>query len=774
MSATSVEQRERTELPELRATRPQAIAPFRRTGTVAAAVSNAPEDMPSCRFVAGEGSFGARRTLEHQRFWSSYLRLGLVVLCAESIGTLVYFVLTPNGSHRTLLIAMAGAFTAIALGNLSIVERIAARNWRAEFSLTWTLLSGVVLTTVCFLDGGIDSPLVYLLVLPIASAALGLSVYAVIACGLATLLELFLVWISDPLVSRLASDMAMFSLVLVGLVTFAIGFARSRTRLQSAQVQLEDELAFLAETDLLTGCLNHGAFYLRLEGEINRALRAKSPLSLLMVDIDLFKAFNDSHGHVAGDHALAEVGSTLKNLGRSFDIVGRVGGDEFAVILPATSLAEASSIADRVAKALEHPNGNEMTASVGYSELDPEDPSAKRLVRDADAGLYEAKSDGRDRAARAVRHLSKSVTEETARLKADNRLTEERVREADRATAEALSILDAYQSTSSVGLGFVDREFRILRVNPMLASVNGGRPEDQLGRTVEEVVPRIWPQLEEVYRRVIDTNTPSANVEVSGETAADPGRVHSWLTNLYPVRVAGEVIGIGVVVVDITDRKALEESQASLTRAVVDALANAVEMRDPYTDGHQGRVAQLARELAIDLGVEREEVDAIELAARIHDVGKIVVPAEILSKPGQLSDAEHQLVQQHAQAGSDLLARSDFPDHVREMVLQHHERLDGSGYPRGLTAEHISTGARIIAVADVFDAMSTNRPYRPALDVELVIRELEDGAGRLYDSDAVAACLRRIALDRSRPVDDTHAMPMESELHVERDVVLLA
>jgi diguanylate cyclase (GGDEF)-like protein len=166
-------------------------------------------------------------------------------------------------------------------------------------------------------------------------------------------------------------------------------------------MRLEGELAILAETDPLTGCLNHGAFYQRLAGEINRSLRGKEPLSLLMIDIDLFKSFNDSHGHVIGDNALAEVGSTLRHFGRSFDVVGRVGGDEFAVILPATSVSEAASLADHVAKALEHPNGIEVTVSVGYSELDHAEPSAKRLVREADAGLYKAKSDGRDRAAPA-------------------------------------------------------------------------------------------------------------------------------------------------------------------------------------------------------------------------------------------------------------------------------------------------------------------------------------------------------------------------------------
>jgi putative nucleotidyltransferase with HDIG domain/PAS domain S-box-containing protein len=409
-----------------------------------------------------------------------------------------------------------------------------------------------------------------------------------------------------------------------------------------------------------------------------------------------------------------------------------------------------------VATALRQPDGLTLTASVGYGELDPAEPTARRLVRDADSGLYEAKSKGRDRAAHAygLPDVEGSIDDDPILLLANEKLMNDRLRAADRVAAEALSILDAYQSASTVGLGFVDAHFRILRVNPMLASVNGGDVEDQLGKTLAEVVPALWAQLEATYRAVIEHGAQVVNLEVTGEMATDPGHPHSWLTNLYPVELAGEIIGIGIVVVDVTDRKRLAESQSALTRAVVDALANAVEMRDPYTAGHQGRVGQMAVNLAVELGIEAEEVKAIELAARIHDVGKIVVPAELLSRPGRLTEIERQLVRSHASAGADLLARSDFPSHVREMVFQHHERLDGSGYPRGLTAEHIALGSRILTVADVYDAMSSARPYRSALDPDVVIKELTDGSGTLYDPAVVAACLRLIADGRTTRVGD--------------------
>jgi HD-GYP domain-containing protein (c-di-GMP phosphodiesterase class II) len=254
-------------------------------------------------------------------------------------------------------------------------------------------------------------------------------------------------------------------------------------------------------------------------------------------------------------------------------------------------------------------------------------------------------------------------------------------------------------------------------------------------------------------RAVLD-GSPVVNQEVAGETAADPGQLHHWLFNLYPVTAHADVLGIGVVVVDITDRKRLEEGQLTLTQAVVGALAGSVELRDPYTAGHQESVARIAVVIATEMGLSGREIEAIEVAAKIHDLGKLAVPAEILARPGRLSEAEMQVVRGHSQAGSDLLGRVGFPDHVREMVLQHHERMDGSGYPQGLEGSQISLGARILAVADVFEAMASHRPYRSAHGTESAARELERGSGQQYDGDVVSACLGLFQDGRLPWVDD--------------------
>lgn len=175
------------------------------------------------------------------------------------------------------------------------------------------------------------------------------------------------------------------------------------------------------------------------------------------------------------------------------------------------------------------------------------------------------------------------------------------------------------------------------------------------------------------------------------------------------------------------------------------AMARAIELRDPYTDGHQKRVAALAEAIAQDMGLPQETIDGIRLGALVHDVGKIQVPTEILSKPGGLRGEERSIVRLHPRAGEELLGDIDFPWPIGQMVLHHHERLDGSGYPDALHGDQLTLETKIIAVADVVEAMSSHRPYRAAMGVEAAIAELRQGSGRLYDADVVASCLRVLA-----------------------------
>jgi PAS domain S-box-containing protein/putative nucleotidyltransferase with HDIG domain len=199
------------------------------------------------------------------------------------------------------------------------------------------------------------------------------------------------------------------------------------------------------------------------------------------------------------------------------------------------------------------------------------------------------------------------------------------------------------------------------------------------------------------------------------------------------------------------------------------ALAATTELRDPYTAGHQRRVAELATSIASELGLNEEQVHAIHLAAVVHDIGKLHIPAEILAKPTQLSAIEFELIKTHAQAGYEILRAVDFPWPIAEIVWQHHERLDGSGYPRGLCGKDILLETKIISVADVFEAMSSHRPYRAGLGVDVALEQIIQGRGTLYEPQVVDACVNLIRENRfefalSTPLQRPEGMEKSSRL----------
>lgn len=212
----------------------------------------------------------------------------------------------------------------------------------------------------------------------------------------------------------------------------------------------------------------------------------------------------------------------------------------------------------------------------------------------------------------------------------------------------------------------------------------------------------------------------------------------------------GDDVGFALEVLEGEQRRraaeaALAEHQAKLRgalEATIDAIAATVETRDPYTAGHQRRVADLARAIGREMGMSEAAQEGLHFGALIHDLGKVQVPAEILSKPTRLSKLEYELIKTHSQAGYEIVKGIDFPWPVAEMVHQHHERLDGSGYPQGLKGDAIAPEARILAVADVVEAMASHRPYRPGLGVDAALREIEAKRGVWFDPAAVDACLR--------------------------------
>jgi putative nucleotidyltransferase with HDIG domain len=174
----------------------------------------------------------------------------------------------------------------------------------------------------------------------------------------------------------------------------------------------------------------------------------------------------------------------------------------------------------------------------------------------------------------------------------------------------------------------------------------------------------------------------------------------------------------------------------------VNSLSSVAELRDPYTAGHQIRVANLAGAIASELGMPVGKIRSIKTAALIHDIGKVYIPAEILSKPGMLNELERSYIQVHVQAGYDIVKTIEFTQPIAEIILQHHEQMNGSGYPRGLSGDSILEEARVLAVADVIEAIASNRPYRPAFTLERALDMIRKNKEILYDPDVVEACLR--------------------------------
>jgi PAS domain S-box-containing protein/putative nucleotidyltransferase with HDIG domain len=292
-----------------------------------------------------------------------------------------------------------------------------------------------------------------------------------------------------------------------------------------------------------------------------------------------------------------------------------------------------------------------------------------------------------------------------------------------------------------------DLEGRFTSSNPAASRVFGYEVEEILHLNIADVVDRAYlPLLRERIRPTLQNAHHTEPYELL--TSSKDGRPVWVEVSTRVVLRDDQPAGLEGIARDITARKQAEDERqrsVELLRRTLEqtvySLAAAVETRDPYTAGHQRRVADLALEVALELGLSEHQARGVYMAGLIHDVGKIHIPAEILSKPTRLTDVEWNLVKTHPQVGHDILKSIDFPWPVAQIVLQHHERIDGSGYPQGLSGEEIILEARILAVADVVEAMASHRPYRPALPLEEALQEIEDNKGTLYEARAVDACL---------------------------------
>lgn len=326
--------------------------------------------------------------------------------------------------------------------------------------------------------------------------------------------------------------------------------------------------------------------------------------------------------------------------------------------------------------------------------------------------------------------VSREIRE--ARVRRDNRLLQKRIQKYQLLAEE---ISDA--------IFFIDGEGNILEANNAAIKNYGYSREEFLTMRIFELR---CPDNKEISLKEMEKANNEGIVFETIHFRKD-GSAIDVEVNSHSSSLEGKQVMLSIVR-DITARRLAQNAMAAslekyrkLLDGIVTALSAVVEVRDPYTSGHQNRVSKLATAIALELGFDEDIVETVRITGLLHDIGKMYVPTELLVKPTKLSSLEYEIIKIHSEAGYNILKSVDFTGPIAEIVYQHHERMNGSGYPRKLKAGELLMEARIISVADVVEAMMSHRPYRPARSFNEAFTEIEHGAGTLYDRDCVTACL---------------------------------
>ncbi|MFA5356456.1 MAG: HD domain-containing phosphohydrolase [Candidatus Omnitrophota bacterium] len=284
---------------------------------------------------------------------------------------------------------------------------------------------------------------------------------------------------------------------------------------------------------------------------------------------------------------------------------------------------------------------------------------------------------------------------------------------------------------------FKDRDNRIIKVNNFYARGFGLKPHEVLGRTdFDFFPPEQAKKMFEDDKYVLDTGKPI--VGKIERTLLPNGTWNQVITTKVPMYdKEGNIIGTMGITRDMTVYAHLEKDRLTMLRSAFTALGKTLEIRDPYTFGHNHNVANICEKIGKELGWDDNRILTIKLAGELHDLGKISIPLDILNRSGKLNEAEYSLIQGHVRTSYDIVKDINFPFSLADIIYQHHERMDGSGYPRSLKDKQILPEARILAASDVLDAMTSYRPYRESLGIEKALEELKKGSGTLYDKQSV-------------------------------------
>jgi diguanylate cyclase (GGDEF)-like protein len=539
-------------------------------------------------------------------------------------------------------------------------------------------------------------------------------------------------------------------------------------------------LARLATTDPLTGLYNRRHFDDELTRELTRSVRGRHPVSLLMIDVDHFKAYNDRYAHLAGDQALQDVARMLQHEARRGDTPCRYGGEEFAVILPDTDEIGALTFARRLSEAVERHRflgggglrDVRLTISIGTATAPSDARDREALVRAADLALYRAKALGRNRVVQAA-ELGPEGAPVTAEAGAIDYDLVVRAVDSFSTFGQILDLLTRMTMEAVGGtrcaLLLLDRERGELAVKSahgqsvpaaVLATFRV-----RLGEGVGGVVAALRQAFATPDIVALAARTPGLRPNGSADYTSS-----SCLA--APLIADGQLIGTLhiankrraepfddadlAVVLPLADQIGdfllqgigFERQQQAFIELATTAIAVMVDARTSCFRGHGVRVAELAVALARELHLPEQQIARLRVAARLHDIGRLAITGDVFLKAVPLTEAETRIVRTHTTLGAKILEAVPGLETERAMILSHHERLDGSGYPEGLVGAQIPLTTRILSVADAFDAMTSARPYRPALDRSEALGQMRRAAGAQFDYRVVAA-LARVTARRS-------------------------
>ncbi|MGH2979893.1 MAG: bifunctional diguanylate cyclase/phosphohydrolase, partial [Solirubrobacterales bacterium] len=488
------------------------------------------------------------------------VRLTLVICAAGWL----YVAATWDRPDRQMIASLFGIGAVVALLFVLIPhERVVRSRWREPFFLLWSATQIALTVVVVAADGGSTSPLALMFFIPVVFAALSYPLASVVAIAAVDYVAYLTVGIAGE---RPDPEYVGFFALCLGCIAVLCGWhARNQDRRRAA-------LALVSRADPLTGCLNRRGFEERFDGELSRSLRSGRPVGLVMLDLDHFKDVNDTRGHAAGDEMLRWAVDVMEETVRPMDTIGRVGGDEFAVIVPGAGRDDSAVVAGRIQRALEA----RAPASAGVAVFPADGADRDELQRSADANLYAGKR-GR------------------------------------------------------------------------------GVPIKMTAREL------------------------------------------SWAT----------------------------------------ALARAVDERMAVQHEHSWKVAEYAVGIAGRLGWRERDLELLQMAAILHDVGKVSIPDHVLRKPQPLTERDWEAIRQNPVRGAEMVSRIQGLEAIVPWIRHSLERFDGAGYPAGLSGEDIPLACRILHVADAYDAMTCERPYRPAMSESEARAELARGAGTQFDPPCV-------------------------------------